>query len=303
MGVRHQKSHNSVKDYVCTICSWTTNGKLNYKNHILTKHESEWTFKCNCCEFTGPTSKSLSGHILCVHERGEPKCHLCNYVAKYNFRGKFLSKLDEKLKMHMKQIHNQSVKFKCESCDYWALNYQLKLHKSKHHGYQKLICGKCGYSIKKLTNEFTMEKHNIYIHEGKPPQCNQCDFVTKHKTDKHSQRQTPSGYFLEAMLRKHMKNKHREEVGKEKTYYIEAPDPKGLNDQIKSMMDKSERRIPGRQHGFLRVCIVCGKEGKYKSIVNHIEMHHINGPVCTICAKAFKNRMNLANHMNKWHKK
>ena len=103
-----------------------------------------------------------------------------------------------------------------------------------------------------------------------------------------------------------MKQQHSEEdkTFTEKTQYSEAPDPKDLDNQIKSMMDKSEKRIPGKRFGFLRVCIVCGKEGRYMSIANHIETHHITGPtkVCTICAQAFKNRMNLASHMNKCHK-
>jgi len=302
--VKHKKSHNTVKDYACTICSWATNDKRNYKKHILSKHESIWTFKCDDCEFTGPTSKSLNAHTFCVHERGEPKCHLCNYVAKYKIKGKFQSNLDEKLKMHMKQKHQpnvkkESIKIKCDVCDYWALKYEVKHHKRKHHGSLKLICEKCGYNIRKEKNVFTIEKHNLYIHEGKTPQCSQCDFVTKHEADKHSR----SGFILDVILRKHVENRHGEDVGEGKARYTEAADPKALKNQIKSMMDKSERRIPGKNNGFLHVCIVCGKEGYNTNIELHIETQHITGSTkaCTICGKAFKNRQKLAYHMNKWH--
>ena len=50
-------------------------------------------------------------------------------------------------------------------------------------------------------------------------------------------------------------------------------DLKDLDEKIRSMMSTSDV-VLGRQ-GRLRICNVCGKEGTYKNIQDHIEAHHI----------------------------
>ena len=45
-------------------------------------------------------------------------------------------------------------------------------------------------------------------------------------------------------------------------------------------------------------CKVCGKEGVYGHIKNHIEANHIEGVSipCTLCEKIFRSRPALKNH-------
>ena len=67
-----------------------------------------------------------------------------------------------------------------------------------------------------------------------------------------------------------------------------------LEEKIKSMMEKSSRRIPsGKEMALL--CKVCGKEGTNKNIKDHIEVHHIEGLVipCDVCEKTFRSRNSL----------
>ena len=78
-------------------------------------------------------------------------------------------------------------------------------------------------------------------------------------------------------------------------------DLKDLDEKIRSMMRTSEQR--GNQ-GRLKGCTVCGKEGTYKNIQDHIEAHHITGVShsCKICGKIFRSRHSLRNHMSSIHK-
>ena len=75
-----------------------------------------------------------------------------------------------------------------------------------------------------------------------------------------------------------------------------------LEEKIKSMMERSTRRIPsGREMALL--CKVCGKEGTNKNIKDHIEGQHIEGLVipCDVCEKTFRSRNSLRMHMKQNH--
>ena len=65
-----------------------------------------------------------------------------------------------------------------------------------------------------------------------------------------------------------------------------AADLQDLDDKIKLMMEVTENRV-GASHLVARVCKVCGKEGTWFNIRNHIEANHIIGVshTCNICAK------------------
>ena len=78
-------------------------------------------------------------------------------------------------------------------------------------------------------------------------------------------------------------------------------DLKELDEKIRSMMETSEKRT---NQGRLKVCNVCGKEGTYKNIQDHIEAHHITGfsHSCKMCGKIFRSRHSLRNHMSSIHK-
>ena len=80
----------------------------------------------------------------------------------------------------------------------------------------------------------------------------------------------------------------------------------GLNQQVKSMMETSNNADPYDKRGQrARICKVCGKEGSWVNIMNHIEANHITGISipCDICGKAFGSRNALAAHKSRNHKK
>ena len=73
-------------------------------------------------------------------------------------------------------------------------------------------------------------------------------------------------------------------------------DLKELDEQVKSMMEKSQNRINSGR--FADRCKVCGKEGKDTNIKDHIEANHLEGIVipCSLCDKTFRSRNSLRHH-------
>ena len=70
-----------------------------------------------------------------------------------------------------------------------------------------------------------------------------------------------------------------------------------LDEKVKSMMEKSPNIITGRtgrtgERRRARVCKICGKEGQYVAIRDHIEANHLDGIVlpCDFCEKTFRSR-------------
>ena len=80
-------------------------------------------------------------------------------------------------------------------------------------------------------------------------------------------------------------------------------DMERLDQQVKLMMLVSENANP-YQRGRARICKVCGKEGSYQVIMDHIEANHIAGISipCGLCGQYFKTRNGLGTHKLRHHK-
>ena len=88
-------------------------------------------------------------------------------------------------------------------------------------------------------------------------------------------------------------------------------DLQALDEKVKSMMEKGQKMIPnGKQaNGTPRqkissICKVCGKEGRWNVIRDHIESNHLEGISipCGYCGKTFSTRNSLTHHILKFHK-
>merc|ERR1712129_335672 len=89
------------------------------------------------------------------------------------------------------------------------------------------------------------------------------------------------------------------------TDYTVAADLQDLDDQIKSMMEVSENIVGGNQgNQRMRICKVCGKEGRMQCIIQHIECKHITGVshTCNICGTTNRSRHALRMHKQTKHK-
>ena len=84
-----------------------------------------------------------------------------------------------------------------------------------------------------------------------------------------------------------------------------------LDEKVKSMMEKGERMLPaGKQSDGTPkqaksfICKLCGKEGLFTLIRDHIEANHLEGICipCDFCDKTFFTQNALKQHKRKFHK-
>jgi len=90
------------------------------------------------------------------------------------------------------------------------------------------------------------------------------------------------------------------EIGYERESDITLADPGNLADQIKAMIGLGQT-MGGKQKN--NVCKVCGKEGTYGNIRNHIEVKHMEGIAlpCDLCGDTFTTRRKLTHHRKTSH--
>ena len=81
-----------------------------------------------------------------------------------------------------------------------------------------------------------------------------------------------------------------------------SADPEELDKIVKSFMKKSENLAPSGTAGSkAQICKMCGKEGAWVTIRDHIEAKHLEGISlpCDICGNAFRSRNQLRKHKYK----
>ena len=75
-----------------------------------------------------------------------------------------------------------------------------------------------------------------------------------------------------------------------------------LDTKVKSMMTFGEYSVD-KQHGRVRICKECGKEGQRINIMDHIEANHISNICipCNVCGSILKTRKSLRHHVRRYH--
>ena len=82
-------------------------------------------------------------------------------------------------------------------------------------------------------------------------------------------------------------------------------DLKDLDEKVKTMIGRGENMVKLSESRMIKayVCQVCGKEGQWVSIRDHIEAKHLEGISipCNICNQTFRTRTALRQHKSKNH--
>ena len=93
---------------------------------------------------------------------------------------------------------------------------------------------------------------------------------------------------------------------------LSGTDLQALDEKVKSLIEKGQKMIPngGKRangtpiHQRSSICKVCGKEGLWNQIKNHIESNHLEGILipCDYCDKLLTSRHSLGIHKSKFHR-
>ena len=95
------------------------------------------------------------------------------------------------------------------------------------------------------------------------------------------------------------KNTFHSELSQERILSVHnfvSADVQELDAKVKSMMEKSQNMASGGKKAC--ICKVCGKEGQWVAIRDHIEANHLEGVTlpCSACGKMFRSRARLRKH-------
>jgi len=84
------------------------------------------------------------------------------------------------------------------------------------------------------------------------------------------------------------------------TITVNITDVQELDEKVKSLRVESQNSIPTGPNGSTKahICTICGKEGRGKNIMDHIESNHLEGVSipCDLCGKTFRSRNSLGKH-------
>jgi len=79
-----------------------------------------------------------------------------------------------------------------------------------------------------------------------------------------------------------------------------------LDEKVKSMMAKGKNFVSNGPNSSknAHICTICGKEGRGRDIMDHIEANHLEGVSipCDYCEKTFRSRSALRIHFKRSHK-
>merc|ERR1712204_99491 len=87
------------------------------------------------------------------------------------------------------------------------------------------------------------------------------------------------------------------------TVSVNITDIQELDEKVKSMMAKSQNIIQNGPNSSTKahICTMCGKEGRERDIMDHIEANHLEGVSipCNLCDMRFRSRRGLRRHIAK----
>lgn len=274
-------ANNCSTSYQCSICGKPYVGKLS--KHLRECHSELLLFHCNDCGMGFMVKSTYEKHVKIPHPNNLYKCGRC----------KATFKKQTSLKEHMASEHNGRVPakmkstvniFKCEICEK-SYNSRISLfrhltgvHKSIFYRSSLKKSCLCKYCGKFFENAFDHEVHKKE-HKNPPFKCSICKSVYKSK-----------GY-LKNHVRMHLTGKPTCNI-----CGVAFVERKTLRRHM--LTHTLEMKF---------LCEFCGEgfplQRKFKTHMRKHTKEPIRKPFnCPVCEKPFRDRSNLACHMQKHRK-
>ncbi|CAF95422.1 unnamed protein product, partial [Tetraodon nigroviridis] len=141
---KHLRNHFPSKLHTCSQCSYFSDRKSNYIQHIRT-HTGDCVrpFQCLYCDYSSSQKTHLTRHMR-THSGERPfKCESCNYLAANQ----------HEVTRHARQVHNGPKPLSCPYCDYkTADRSNYKKHVELHLNPRQFLCPLCKYAASKKCN-------------------------------------------------------------------------------------------------------------------------------------------------------
>ncbi|XP_019865585.2 zinc finger protein 90 homolog [Aethina tumida] len=288
----HKNNTDKIKrkrQYSCKVCNQVFKDYESVKEHRKEyKHVRQKRHSCPTCNKTFQCNYRLKEHIR-THTGERPNvCDTCNK--------RFNSKSD--LKRHIVIIHLNIKKYKCQYCDKgFSRKFYLRDHERTHTG-ERLYSSCCA-------KEFT-SYYSLYHHEKKHKYNKM--YVKKIDPNKPIKKESgeegnyrcyicPKVLRTDYSLKRHISVKHDirnltcDDCG------AQYPSIRELNEHIRSTHKDHPYTIAHNVKEFS--CMVCAKEFKYKSSLrDHMRVHTGDTKFkCSECDKICLNRRKLNEHM------
>ena len=166
-----------------------------------------------------------------------------------------------------------------------------------HSGERPNICDQCN---KSFIEPSILKKHILTHSDKKPHKCDQCSklFIEPSKLRRHilthSDKKPHKCVKCKESFYQVTNLDNRETLARPK---FETMNLQEFDEKVKSLMKKSQNKI---SDGTKRadICKICGNEGQWVTIRDHIEAKHLEGFMlpCNICGNVFKMRSHLRRH-------
>ena len=255
-------------------------------------------FVCEVCDF-----KASSARYLLVHSRVHKKadgisCKACDlaFETPYDRRKhqceqktkqcSFCNKQVVNLKVHMKNVHEDTIGFDCESCDYVGKTPRcMQVHTNRVHLKQAktIECDICGT---KLSSNQSLNIHIASQHSSNIFHCPSCEFKTK--TTHH--------------LRQHIKLQHTDRFKPMECSICKIT--------LKNKFSLKVHMKFQHENKSIFPCTVCDKVFKYKnSLQKHMASTHKTATndeewlECEVCSMKFLGKNALKDHQRWRHHK
>lgn len=168
----HMKCHKKTKAHICPICSKAFKTPNQLSKHKQIHKGGNIPVQCPKCLRELRNEERLKIHIAEVHDKAKKfKCSHCEYT----------STRKEQLKMHMRS-HTGDKPYACDTCNYRSSDHNaLRRHKKQHSKEHVYKCKHCPYTAIQST---VFTSHMISKHpdvENGIHQCNYCPFKTVNK--------------------------------------------------------------------------------------------------------------------------